>query len=153
MAGRAVLFGLLLSGLMTGLLPATGTGMGARAQENGGTHARLHVDLNKVETVDEGCRSFFLFRNDTDMTLTGFEMSLAVLDQGGVISRLLTINAAPLPARRTTLKLFDIPDMDCDSIGEVILHDIATCEAEAGAEPACFNLLALSSRSGIPFVP
>ncbi|MBB4284850.1 Tat pathway signal protein [Roseospira goensis] len=119
---------------------------------DGADTGRLLAELNKLEGVEAGCRSFFLFRNDTDVTLAGFEMSLAVLDRDGVIDRLLTIDAAPLPSRRTTLKLFDIPDMPCADIGEVILHDIATCEAEGGGVADCFAILDLSSRADVPFV-
>jgi hypothetical protein len=130
----------------------------ANAQDSAGGQAReeassVLAELNKVETVEAGCRSFFLFRNGTDTTLTGFEMSLAVLDRDGIIDRLLTIDAAPLPARRTTLKLFDIPDMACEDVGELILHDIATCADDTGRTIDCFDLLRLSSRAGIPFVP
>jgi hypothetical protein len=132
-------------------------GLSAQTQAQTGADdpagATVLAELNKVETVEEGCRSFFLFRNGTDTTLTGFEMSLAVLDRDGIIDRLLTINAAPLPARRTTLKLFDIPDMACEDVGELILHDIATCADDAGRTIDCFDLLRLSSRAGIPFVP
>lgn len=122
-------------------------------QDQGAADGTVLAELNKVETVEAGCRSFFLFRNSTDTTLTGFEMSLAVLDRDGVIDRLLTIDAAPLPARRTTLKLFDIPDMACADIGEMILHDIATCEGEGGHAIDCFETLTLSSRAGVSFTP
>jgi hypothetical protein len=73
-------------------------------------------------------------------------------ERAGVIDRLLTIDAAPLPARRTTLKLFDIPEIPCDAVGEIILHDIARCEAEGGGAVDCFAILDLSSRAGVPFV-
>src|SRR5688572_14447925 len=78
-----------------------------QAQQGG-----LSVELNKFEEVEGGgCRAFFLFRNTTPTTFVGFEMSLAVLDGDGVIDRLLSIDAAPLPAARTTLKLFEIPQI------------------------------------------
>ncbi|MEE8500504.1 MAG: hypothetical protein V3S27_08005, partial [Kiloniellales bacterium] len=77
---------------------------GASAQSG-----QLVVELNKFETIENGCRTFFLFRNQTGMTFQGFEMSLAILDKQGVIDRLLTVDAAPLKAERTTLKLFEIP--------------------------------------------
>ena len=68
---------------------------------------QLQVELNKVEEIDGGgCRAFFLFRNQTGKSFAGFEMSLAILDGQGVIDRLLSIDAAPLPVQRTTLKLF-----------------------------------------------
>jgi hypothetical protein len=113
---------------------------------------RLTVELNKFEEVEEGCRSFFLFRNRTGMTLSEFELSLAILDTDGVIDRLLTIDAAPLPADRTTLKLFEIPEIGCDAIGEVLLHDIAACRPQNAEEADCFAFLELSSRTDAPLV-
>ena len=114
---------------------------------------RLTVELNKFEEAGEdGCRAFFLFRNATGQTLSAFEMSLAILDREGVIDRLLTIDAAPLPAARTTLKLFDIPDTGCDAIGEILLHDIPACQPQDGAEVDCFALLDLVSRTGAAMV-
>ncbi len=114
---------------------------------------RLTIELNKFEQAAEGgCRAFFLFRNGTDMTLTGFEMALAILDRNGVIDRLLTIDAAPLPAGRTTLKLFEIPETRCDAIGEILLHDIASCQPQNADPVDCFPFLDLVSRAGVAMV-
>ncbi len=46
---------------------------------------RLLVELNKFEVGEsDGCRAFFLFRNDTVNSFEGFEMSLAILDEVGL---------------------------------------------------------------------
>lgn len=109
---------------------------------------RLTVELNKLEPGETGgCRAFFLFRNLTDVTMDEFEMSLAILDGAGVIDRLLTIDAAPLPVGRTTLKLFEIAEIGCDSISEILLHDIPVCTAAGGEGVDCFARLDLVSRA------
>ena len=114
---------------------------------------RLGVQLNKLEDGDDGgCRAFFLFRNGTEMTLDAFEMSLAILATNGVIDRLLTIDAAPLPAARTTLKLFEIPELGCSAIGEVILHDIPACTPQNGEALQCYTFLDLDSLAGAALV-
>lgn len=114
---------------------------------------RLTVELNKIEDgEDGGCRAFFLFRNETGKTLEGFEMSLAILDTGGVIDRLLTIDAAPLPVARTTLKLFEIPELGCGAISEMLLHDVASCKPQNEAEIDCFEIMDLVSRAPAAFV-
>ena len=114
---------------------------------------RLTVELNKFEEVDGGsCRAFFLFRNETGMSFEGFEMSLAILDRSGVIDRLLSVDAAPLPVARTTLKLFEIPETGCAAVSEVLLHDVPVCKPE-NADPAdCFALIDLVSRTSAPLV-
>jgi len=113
---------------------------------------KLIVELNKFEEIEKSCRAFFLFRNGTRLAFESFELSLAVLDGKGVIQRLLTLEAAPLPAERTTLKLFEIPDTQCEQIGEIILHDIAKCEATEGQSLQCFDVVELRSLAITPFV-
>ncbi|MFQ5624766.1 MAG: hypothetical protein ACE5FS_15385 [Paracoccaceae bacterium] len=123
-------------------------GMAAAAEDG-----RLTVELNKFEDGDGGsCRAFFLFRNRTDLTLEGFEMSLAVLDTNGVIDRLLTIDAAPLPAQRTTLKLFEIPEITCSGISEILLHEIAACKPQNADEIDCFSIIGLASKASAALV-
>lgn len=109
---------------------------------------RLLVELNKFEEIDGGgCRAFFLFRNQTDQSFDGFEMSLAILDTNGVIDRLLAIDAAPLPVSRTTLKLFEIPEISCAGISEVLLHELTSCKPQNADEMDCFPILDLNSKT------
>jgi len=109
---------------------------------------RLTVELNKLEDAEGGgCQAFFLFRNQSGLTLEAFEMSLAILDLSGVIDRLLTVDAAPLPADRTTLKLFEIPDMVCSSVTEILLHEIAACRPQNAEEIDCFDIVSLDSNA------
>lgn len=119
-------------------------GCGAALSQSG----RLVVELNKFEISEsQSCRTFFLFRNDTGKAFDGFELSLAIFDQEGVIDQLLTIDAAPLPVARTTLKLFEIPQTSCDAISEVLLHAIETCKPQNEDPIDCFPMIDLVSRT------
>jgi hypothetical protein len=134
--------------IVVAVLAALSGSMGA-AQDG-----RLTVELNKFEDGADGagCRAFFLFRNDSGAGFEEFEMSLAILDPQGVIDRLLTIDAAPLPADRTTLKLFEIPQTACADISEVLLHDVSRCKPQNAPETDCFALMDLASRTAAPLV-
>ncbi|MBY6067867.1 hypothetical protein KUW17_14010 [Leisingera aquaemixtae] len=113
----------------------------------------LRVELNKAEEIEGGgCRAFFLFRNQTGKSFEGFEMSLAILDSQGVIDRLLSIDAAPLPVQRTTLKLFEIPEIACSNISEILLHDITSCQPQNEEQMDCFPILELGSRAAAQLV-
>ncbi len=114
---------------------------------------KITVELNKFEVGESGaCQAFFLFRNNTEQTFEGFEMSLAILDQNGVIDRLLTIDAAPLNATRTALKLFEIPEIQCPMISEILVHDIGSCKPQNADEADCFPLIDLISRTDAKLV-
>lgn len=79
-------------------------------------------------------------------------MSLAILDSDGIIDRLLTIDAAPIEATRTTLKLFEVPEIECGAISEILLHELASCRPQNGEEIDCFPQLNLLSRTSAPLV-
>lgn len=114
---------------------------------------QLRVELNKVEEIDNGgCRAFFLFRNQTGKSFDGFEMSLAILDGQGVIDRLLSIDASPLPVQRTTLKLFEIPEIACNNISEILLHDVTSCQPQNEDQMDCFPILDLGSKTSARLV-
>lgn len=130
------------------ILAAALAGLTMAGQPSLAQDGRLTVELNKFEESDgAGCRAFFLFRNQTGMAMEGFEVSLAILDQEGIIDRLLTIDAAPLPASRTTLKLFEIPEIGCENISEILLHDVTSCKPQNADETDCFALMDLVSRA------
>ena len=113
----------------------------------------LGVELNKFESADGGgCQAYFLFRNQTGKSFEGFEMSLAVLDGNGVIDRLLSIDAAPLPVQRTTLKLFAIPEIACADISEIVLHDMPVCKPQNEADTDCFAFIELGSKTNAALV-
>lgn len=113
----------------------------------------LSVELNKFEDAEGGgCQAYFLFRNETGKSFEGFEMSLAILDTNGVIDRLLSIDAAPLPVQRTTLKLFAVPEISCASISEIVLHDMPSCKPQNEDEVDCFQFLELKSKTNAALV-
>ena len=113
----------------------------------------LTVELNKFEPSETGgCRAFFLFRNQSGKAFEGFEMSLAILNANGIIDRLLNIDAAPLPVARTTLKLFEIADIACDDISEILLHAIDTCKPQNEDNTDCFPMVDLVSRTSAELV-
>jgi hypothetical protein len=134
-------FGLLMGGAVPGL---------AETPVAGG---KLAVELNKFEEIaGGGCRAYFLFRNDTGASFEGFQMSLAIFTKDGIIDRLLSIDASPLPVARTTLKLFEIPQIACADIGQVLLHDLPVCKPQNGTQTDCFPLIELKSRTSAPLV-
>lgn len=132
-----------LKPLIGGALLVAASALAAAAEPG-----RMSVELNKFEEIDGGgCRAFFLFRNGTGKSFEGFEMSLAILDSQGVIDRLLSIDAAPLPVERTTLKLFEIPGIACSGISEILLHEMTACQPQNEAGMDCFPILDLNSRT------
>ena len=114
---------------------------------------KLGIEINKFEEIEGGgCRAYFLFSNNTPTSFEGFEMSMAIFNKAGVIDRLLSIDAAPLPVARTTLKLFEIPQIACANIGQILLHDVPVCKPQNAENTDCYPLITLNSRTSAPLV-
>jgi hypothetical protein len=69
-----------------------------------------------------------------------------------VIRQHLAMEAAPLPARKTSVKAFDLPGMQCTEMGRILFNDILGCARENQQGGACPPEVKLSSRAGIELV-
>ena len=129
------------AGLLT-LSPA-----GAIAQDASG----LRVELNKLEPRDKACRTYLLLDNTSDVDYQSLKLDLFVLDKAGVISQRLVVETAPLPPKKTTVKLFDFPATSCDDFGRVLLNGVTACEAGGTARTDCLAAIETATKSPVPF--
>lgn len=110
----------------------------------------LSIELNKVETTEQGCRSIFLFNNETGHELNRFRVDLILFDADGVYAKQLLLDMAPLYENKRTVASFLLDDMPCEQIGSILINGVPLCEDGAGAAVDCVSLLEVKSRSGIP---
>jgi hypothetical protein len=111
---------------------------------------RLGIELNKLETTEEGCRSLFVFDNETGHELNRFQVELILFDRKGVYAKQLLLDMAPLSEDKKVLASFLLADHPCDSIGTVLINDVPWCENGAGATVDCVKLLDVGSRTEVP---
>lgn len=129
----------------------------APAQTKAEEAPHLAIELNKLEAIDEGaaCRVYLVFQNTTPQAFETLRLDLVVFGTDGVIAKRLSVDAAPLPASRKMVKLFDLAGLDCTQVGEVLLNGVATCPSAQDAAPAgcAAPPVTTGSASGaVPFV-
>ena len=107
----------------------------------------LALELNKLEKAGEACRVYLSLRNDGD-AYESFKLDLVLFGTDGVIARRLTAEIAPLRARKRSVKLFDVPGLDCAGIGSVLVNDVLECRPAADSAE-CLQRLELSSRAPV----
>ena len=118
------------------------------------TPSPLRIELNRLEGREGACRVWMVLNNGAaGEALDPLRLDLVVFGKDGVVSRRLAVDAGPLPAGRTVVRLFDLTGQGCDSIGSLLLNDILACGSqEADARNACVSRSALASRvSGVTF--
>lgn len=115
--------------------------------DNGG----LRVELNKLEPIDSACRAYLMFENHTDVNFTSLKLDLVMFDPQGIINRRLAVEGGPLPASKTSVKLFDIEGVSCSDVDRVLLNGILNCTSAQGERSDCLGLVETTSRNSTDF--
>ncbi len=58
----------------------------------------------------------------------------------------------PLPAGKTSLKVFDIEGLACERLGRLLLNDVMACADASGAREGCQALVSPSARGAMEFI-
>lgn len=102
----------------------------------------VSIELNRLEQRDGACRVSLVVGNPGDTAFDSLKLDLVFFDRQGVISRRLAVEAGPLRAAKTTVKLFDASETPCDGVGRLLLNDVTAC----GGEADCLAAVKISSR-------
>ncbi|RKT44842.1 Tat pathway signal sequence domain protein [Thiocapsa rosea] len=114
----------------------------------------IKLELNKLEPQPESnaCRAYLVFDNSAGPAIEALQLDLILFDQEGVIARRLAVDTAPLRAAKTTVKLFDIPDLACTDIRRILINEVLECRDAEGPHTDCIERLTLSTRAETPLV-
>ena len=116
------------------------------ASANAGA-ATIDVELNKLETSQKACRAYLVLRNHTGAAFSSLKLDLVMFDREGIVAKRLAVEAGPLPVSKTSLKVFDMSDMTCESVGRVLLNDVLNCIDDDGPRETCLELLRPTART------
>ena len=133
---------LLLTSLLAWTLPA------ALAEETGA----LSVQLNKLEADGDACRAYIVLENASGIAFEALRLDMVLFDVDGVIARRLAVDAAPLAAGKTSVRVFGISNLACDNIGRVLLNDILVCQDATGDRTDCMDHVVPDSIAVVPFI-
>lgn len=110
--------------------------------------AGVSVELNRLEPKDATCRVSIVVSNPGDKAIDSLKLDLVFFDKEGVISRRLAVEAGPLRASKTTVKLFEATDTPCDGVSRLLLNDVTAC----GGAQDCLGIVTTTSRvKGVEF--
>jgi hypothetical protein len=108
----------------------------------------VSIELNRLEARDQSCRVSLVVANPGDKAMDSLKLDLVFFDKDGVISRRLAVEAGPVRASKTSVKLFDASDTPCDGLSRVLLNDVTAC----GGGEDCLSMVSTSSRvKGVEF--
>jgi hypothetical protein len=137
----------ILTAFLAVSLPAGGA---ALAQEPASAPS-LRLEFNGLEPSTAGCRLTFVVENGLGAALDRAAFEIVLFNGQGLVDRLTVLDFKDLPAGKTKVRQFDLPNADCAGIGRVLVNDAVACEG-AGVEPsACIRSLKAETKSDISF--
>ncbi len=110
------------------------------------------VELNRLEPNGEACRAYLVLQNGTESDFATLRLDLVMFDTDGVVANRLALETAPLPAGKTSLKVFDIDGLACERLGRVLLNGVMACADESGPRNDCLALVEPSARGPVEFI-
>lgn len=113
---------------------------------------RIGLELNKLEQRDGACRAYVVIENGTASRFDTLSFDLVMFDRTGVVAERLALETAPLPPAKTSLKVFDVPGLPCESVGRVLVNEVLACGDEQGAREDCLSRVETSARGDLALI-
>ncbi len=108
--------------------------------------ASITIQLNRLDDHGQSCRASFVITNPGHDAFTGFTLDLVIFDRNGTIERRIAADIAPLREDKTSVKVFDIPQTSCASIGSILINDVLECREGNAAVPDCVGRVTATSK-------
>ncbi|HEV7345209.1 MAG TPA: hypothetical protein VGN60_06220 [Devosia sp.] len=99
--------------------------------------SRFTLELNALQTAEDGCRVTFLATNELGSPLGRASLEMALFDGSGTIERIVTLDFKALAPGKTKVLQFQLAGLDCADLGRVLINDVTACEGANLAADAC----------------
>jgi hypothetical protein len=90
-----------------------------------------------------------MVRNGLAVPVKDVGLEVVLLNKDGLAQDFMMLRTGELIKGKRRVRQFDLPDVSCGDIGEILINDVADCQGE-GLNPAnCLAVLSASSRTSI----
>lgn len=145
-SGIAVRLGLCL------LLAGPGGAMSAQEVPAQGAPDPIALELNGTDPIEAACALTFMVRNGLSEDIDKLVYETVLIDRDGRVDRLTLFDFGALPADRTRVRQFAVPDFACESLGRLLINGAETCTIAGAPSDLCEGALSLSSRIDVEVI-
>lgn len=109
------------------------------------------LELNKLESTEDGCLVSLVAQNQTAGPLTALSVEAVTFDTEGIIAQFVLWDFGGMAAGKTRAYPFVSVGAGCESISRILINDVVACSGETVAEGECLSLIQVSTRVPIGF--
>lgn len=106
---------------------------------------KIEVELNKLETIDAGCRIYVVVNNKSDTEFKTLKLDLVLFRTDGIVDQRFFVDLAPLRKEKRIVKLFELSKVACNDIGSFLVNDVVECRNTTESVDNCLSRMSVSS--------
>lgn len=111
---------------------------------------QIAVELNKLETIESGCRIYVVVDNKSETDFKTLKLDLVLFRADGIVDQRFFVDLAPLRNQKRIVKLFELNKVACDDIGSFLVNDVVECRSETENINGCLARMSVSSLAKAP---
>lgn len=121
------------------------------AETEPGDAAGITLELNTLQPTQNGCLFTFVADNGLETSIDQASYEVVLFNGEGLVQRMTVLDFQDLPAGRTRVRQFNLPETQCDGISRVLINDVSTCTGAGVTEALCIDGLRVASQSDVEF--
>lgn len=106
----------------------------------------LAIELNAAQDREGGCRMSFVAMNGLGGDLSALVLEAVIFTLEGEVERLALLDFQDLPQARSRVRQFDLPDLACAQVGQVLINAVNACSGPDLTAEICGATITLRSR-------
>ena len=111
----------------------------AAAQEAATAGKGLEIELNALASSQKGCLFTFVAANGLAQNVTKVSFEFVIFNDKGTVERLALLDFRDLPAGKSKVRQFDVPDIKCETVKNLLINDATVCEGEGIEKGRCMD--------------
>lgn len=115
------------------------------------SEGKLGIELNRLQTVKAGCRVSLVVKNDLGAGLDAAQFEIVFFDTKTLVDTITAVDIGRVPARKTYVVQFDLPQRDCADFSRLLINRALGCKGGPLSEANCLDHLKISNRTKIAF--
>ncbi|NJS14046.1 MAG: hypothetical protein HC788_04820 [Sphingopyxis sp.] len=119
------------------------------AEAGAETAPKLAIELNKAEQAGTACSLSFVVANPTGVDITSLSTEIVLFGADNGVLRFAIFDFQQLPATKTRVRQFNLPDTSCGSLKRIIINDVSTCEGGVAAADVCARGFSVETRTSV----
>lgn len=91
----------------------------------------IRIELNRLDPQPGACRISLVTENASDQDVERLVLEAVGFNRDGQVAAITLLDLQGLPAGRMRVRSFDLPGLDCEGLGRLLINDSTCAPADA----------------------